>query len=334
MNARTAALSVVGALLAASALPASAQDRNCPSSGHVELEVKGCPAVPDAAVRSVLGIEIGDLLLEPSACDAEEVDRLTIRCAGNFAAVEATGTSGGAPTERILRLDDFPGDAAPRALALLGVELLAARSAAVRERILRRRSGATTPAVATIAPSPSSAELATPAGRQVRIGVAAVGRTFVAQDHPFAFGGRVEASSTAMKFGLVSGDMEFAAARRDVDNVGQTTALLVSSAATFGTFAGGHRWRAAAGLGGRIGLVRESGSSADPARISSSTFVRPWGGPVLSASLSGTLRRVALAISGEAGWSLSSIDEMAAGLTAISVRGLWVAVSIGTDLRR
>ena len=40
-----------------------------PSSGHVELEVKGCPAVPTAAVRRVVGIEIGDLLLETSAGD-------------------------------------------------------------------------------------------------------------------------------------------------------------------------------------------------------------------------------------------------------------------------
>lgn len=334
MNAGRAALPIAWALIAASALPAIAQERASPSSGHVELEVEGCPTVPTAAVRRVLGIEIGDLLLEPSTGDVQDVDRLIIRCAGNFAAVEATGISGGAPTERILRLDDFPGDAAPRALALLGVELLAARSGAVRERILHRRTGAAAPAVETVAPSPPSAALATPAGREVLIGVAAVGRTFVAQDHPFAFGGRVQASSTAMRFGLVSGDVEFVAARKDVDNVGQTTALLISSAATFGPTAGGRRWRAAAGLGGRIGLVRESGSSADPARISSSTFVRPWGGPVLSARLSGTLGRVALAISGEAGWSLSSIDEMAAGVTAISVRGLWVALSIGADLRR
>jgi hypothetical protein len=335
VNARTAALPIAWALIAAGALPAIAQERASPSSGHVELEVKGCPAVPTAAVRRVLGIEIGDLLLEASAGDVQDVDRLIIRCAGNFAAVEATGISGGAPTERILRLDDFPGDAAPRALALLGVELLAARSAAVRERILRRRTGAAAPAVETVAASPPSAALPTLGGREVRIGVAAVARTFLAQAHPVAFGGQLQASATAMRFGLVSGDVEFVAARKDVDNVGETTALLVSGAATFGPFIGGRRWRAAAGLGARGGLVRESGSSADPARISSSAFVRPWGGPVLSATLSGTLgRRVALAINGEAGWSLSSIDEMAAGVTAISVRGLWVALSIGADLRR
>src|ERR1035438_6996654 len=140
VNARRGALPIAWALIAANALPAIAQDRASPSSGHVELEVEGCPTVPTAAVRRVLGIEIGDLLLEPSTGEVQDVDRLIIRCAGNFAAVEATGISGGAATERILRLDDFPGDAAPRALALLGVELLAARSAAVRERILRRRT--------------------------------------------------------------------------------------------------------------------------------------------------------------------------------------------------
>jgi len=191
-------------------------------------------------------------------------------------------------------------------------------------------------AAATVEPiaAPRPSRAPAPGERDARIGVTGVWRTFGARGGASVLGGRIEASSTAMKFGLASGDLEMAAGRKDIDNVGQTTAWLISGGATLGIFAGRRRWRAAAGLGGRIGLVRESGSSADPAHISSSTFVRPWGGPIVNASLSRTLGRAALTIGGEAGWSLSSIDEMAAGVTAIAVRGPWVAVSVGAALRR
>ncbi|MES1205830.1 MAG: hypothetical protein ABUS79_07815 [Pseudomonadota bacterium] len=334
MNVGRAALPVAWLWLAVCAPPAAAQEPASLASGHVELEVQGCPAVPIAAIRRVVGIEIGDLLLAASATgQRRDVDRLTIRCAGNFASVEATGISGGGPTERIVRLDDFPGDAAPRALALLGVELLAARSATVRARILGPHKLEPAPAAETAAPSPASPSRAV-AERQLRIGVDGVWRTFVTQDGHSAFGARVHASRPAMKHALVGGDLEFATTDKAVNDVGQTVDWLVSGAATFDVLAGGRRWRAAVGLGGRIGVVRESARSAAPARITSATFVRPWGGPMINATLSGMLGRVAWTVGAEAGWSLSSIDETAAGVTAIAVRGPWVAVSVGADLRR
>jgi hypothetical protein len=203
-------------------------------------------------------------------------------------------------------LDDFPGDAAPRALALLGVELLAARSATVRARILGSPSVVPVPGVErSVAPSPPVAE------RQLRIGVAGVWRAFVTQDGRSAFGARVEASRPVMKRGLIGGDLEFVTAEKAEPDVGRTTAWLISAAATFDVLAAGRRWRAAVGLGGRIGLVRESATSADPARITVRTFTRPWGGPMMCASLSGMLGRLGLTVGAEAGWSLSSIDEVA-----------------------
>jgi hypothetical protein len=282
-------------------------------------------------VRRAIGIEIGDLLLPSADGAVADADNLIIRCAGNFASVEASGPSGDAPTERILRLDDFPGDAAPRALALVGVELLAARSAAVRVRITRRQTPMAAFVVETVAPAPPPR--ATSTAREARIGVAGVWRTFVAQAGASAFGGRVEASSTVKRAGFVGGDLEVATARQEIDNVGETTAWMVSTGASFGLCADRLPWRGALALGGRIGLVRESGSSADPARISAATFVRPWGGPMASASVSGTTGRFALMVAGEAGWSLFSVDEVAAGGTAIALRGLWVALSVGVDLR-
>ena len=96
MNVRTVALLAAWASIAVRAAPAIAQGPPAPSTGQVELEVKGCPAVPTDSVRRVVSIEIGDLLVDTADADEQEVDRLIIRCAGNFAFVEATGSSGGA----------------------------------------------------------------------------------------------------------------------------------------------------------------------------------------------------------------------------------------------
>lgn len=337
MNARTAAGSVACSFLAVCGPVLAAQAAPPPVGGHVQLEMQGCPAVATADVRRVLWVEIGDLLAgEESSGGAPDDDRLIIRCADNFASVEAAGSSGGAPTERMLRLDDFPGDAAPRALALLGVELLAARSATVRARILHPRAAVTgpaAPAVQTLAASPSSGAGADPVRYQTRLGMAGVWRAFVTPGGRPAFGARLYGSRPAMRRGFASGDLELVEARRTVENVGDTTAASLSVSASLGAFAGGRRWCLAAALGGRLGFIRESGSTADPANVSSETFVRPWGGPMASASLSGMLGRVDLAIGGEAGWSLSSIHEVAAGTTAIAMRGLWLAVSLGVGLR-
>jgi hypothetical protein len=327
---RTAALPLACAWLAAAAPAARAQPAGSATQGRVQLEVAGCPGVPAADVWQVLHVEIGDLLLDPSEREARDADRLLIRCAGNFASVEAIGAAGGPPTERILPLDDFPGDAAPRALALLGAELLAARSAAVRERILRRQAGGPAPAgPAPVAARPGPA----PDQREARLGLSGVWRTFAAQDGASVWGGRLGAGVPASKRGILAGDLELAAGRREVPAVGRVTVWLLSAAATVGLRAGSRRWRASLGLGGRVGLVRESGDSADPARISSATFVRPWGGPMLSAVLSGGGGRLGFTIAGEAGWSLSSVQEVAGGATAQTVRGPWLALSLGADLR-
>jgi hypothetical protein len=329
VNVAAAAHALLCAWFAATAAPQSPPASN----GRVRVQVADCPGVPTEDVRRVLSVEIGDLLVDSSSADARDADALIIRCAGNLAFVEASG-GGVAPIERIFPLDDFPGRAAPRALALLGVELLAARSAAVRERILARQSGHATsvPAVETAAP-PAPAAPPAKHGRDVRIGLAAVDRSFGASNGASALGGRIEATAPVLAFGLASADLELVAQQKDVAGEGRTAAWLMSAGATLGAFVGRGRWRAALGLGARVGLVRESGTAADPTRVTTATFVRPWGGPMLSARLSGTLGRVGLTVGGEAGWSLPSIDELAGGATAIAVAGPWLAFSIGADLR-
>jgi hypothetical protein len=76
-----------------------------------------------------------------------------------------------------------------------------------------------------------------------------------------------------------------------------------------------------------------SGSSMDPIKIADATVWHPWGGPMMDASVSGALGRVALTLGAESGWSLSSAYGLANGVTAISLRGPWVVFSLGGSFR-
>ena len=125
------------------------------ASGGVIVEVEDCPSLDQAALRQLVAIEIGDLLLPPHAkVPLARQDRVTIRCDGvRVHLVVAVAAGGAPPVERTLNAADFPGDAAPRVLALAGVEMLAASSPTVRRRVDARQGIAATPATPAT-PSP------------------------------------------------------------------------------------------------------------------------------------------------------------------------------------
>jgi hypothetical protein len=322
--------------------PAHAEQHRPTGDGRFALEVKACPTVSTESVRRILGIEIGDLLLGQTEGVPAGAARLTIRCAGNLAWIEASGPADNTPFEQILRLDDFPGDAAPRALALAGLELLAARSSTVRARFVgkgnsRPRSRSTpsrcsavpTSKVAAPEPSPRSAA----STRETHIGLAGSWRTFLVEHGPSTWGGQVQASTIVGRMWQLAADAEVTGARNEVGHLGETSALLLSCGATFGVRAGRSRLGAGFGLGGRIGGVRLSGTSADPVRISATTVWRPWGGPMLTASFLGGFERYALTLSVEAGQSLLASEGQADGVTVISIRGPWAAIAVGASIR-
>jgi hypothetical protein len=296
----------------------------------VELDIRACPAVPIESVRRILTIEIGDLLLEDTQPVPAGADRLAIRCADDLAWVEAAGQSGSMPVKRRVRLDGLPGDAAPRALALVGLELLAARSAVVRERILSRQQATLSTVAATAAPAQASPAAAI---REVRIGLAGIWRSFLVPSGLSVWGGRVQANSRMGRVANLAGDAEIAGGRNQIDSMGEATALLISCGSTIGLHGERGSLGASIGVGGRIGVVRLSGSSMDPIKITGATVWHPWGGPMMDASVSGALGRVALTLGAESGWSLSSAYGLANGVTAISLRGPWVVFSIGGSFR-
>lgn len=322
--------------------PTHAEELGSAGDGRFALEVKACPTVSTQSIRLILGIEIGDLLLGETERVPAGADRLTIRCAGNFAWIEAAGPADKAPLEQLLRLDDFPGDAVPRALALAGLELLAARSSIVRERMVGKGNAAPPPrsepsrrsaVPASKVAAPELKSRSAVSKRETRIGLAGSWRLFLVEHGPSAWGGQVQASTTLGRMWQLTVDGEVAGGSNEVRQLGSTSVLLLSCGATFGVRSGGNQLGASLGLGGRVGGVRLSGTSADPAAVSAATVWRPWGGPTLAASLLGGFGRLALTLGAEAGQSLLAPEGQADGMTAISIRGAWAAIFLGASIR-
>ena len=317
---------------AASATSAAGAQASRPGrSGRFVLEIKACPEVAPEAIRRILVIEIGDLLVETGEAVPADSDRLAIRCAGNLAWVEAAADEGAKPVDRTLRLDDFPGDAAPRALALAGIEALAALSPAVRERIQAKQKPAQ-PGRRVADDRAESAESPPAEGRGLRVGAAGVWRTFLRNQGVAAWGGQVNLSRELARRWQLEVDVETAGTSRHVA-LGDTSGLLFSGAAFFGARGGGKSLGVSLCLGGRMGVARLAGSAADAANVSAASVLRAWGGPAAHAGAMVGFGPLALTLSVEAGRSLFTREGAAGGATVLSIGGTWVAISLGGALR-
>jgi hypothetical protein len=320
-----------------------AEENHSAGGGRFALEFEECPKTLAEGVRRCIGIEVGGLLYGVTEGVPAGSDRLTIRCAGNYAWIEAAGATDTTPLEKLLRLDQFPGDAAPRALALASLELMAAQSWTVRERIDGKRDSlppattrpstppppAAAPRTAATEPRPKSAVSA----HETRIGLAGSWRTFLVERGPSLWGGQVQASTRIRRIWQVAADADVVGAQRKVENLGETSALLLSCGATLGVRTGDSDLGTSFGLGGRIGVARLWGSSADPENVSAATVWRPWGGPMAAASFFGGFWRFALTLIAEAGHSLLEPEGQAGGATVISLRSPWAAIYLGAGVR-
>jgi hypothetical protein len=302
------------------------------------LDMRACAAVSAEAVRRILVVEIGDLLVGGDESAPSGSDRLTLRCAGNLVWVEAAGDDGAHSVERPLRLSDFPGDAAPRALALAGLELLAARSPALRARIEARQAPtpapkpalASTPAVVR---APAAAAAGTPAPPRLYFGVGGSWRRFLVDQGVSAWGGQAQVLRRLGRLLDLGADVEASGGTTPV-RLGDANSLLLSAGGTLGVCGGGPAAGVALDLGGRVGLARLAGSAANPTSVTGAAVWHPWGGPLARARGYVGFGPLALTLSIEAGRSLSTVRGLAEGATVLSVSGFWTAISFGGVLRR
>jgi hypothetical protein len=325
---RPARLPAALAMLAAVAAGAPAYA----ARGTVALDTAACPAISEAAIRRIVGIEIGDLLAAPGDATTADANRLAMICEGGAARLEARGAGSDQPVERVLRLADFPGDAAPRALALAGVEMLAALDPAVRERIHIRQSPAAPPAPTPLPPAPPSASAsaahADSSVAPVGIAISAVRRDFLGAGNVGGWGGRVDVDRGLGDLFTLGADVEVAGARTTV-TLGEASALLVSAGAFGGLRATGARVAGSLSLGARFGLASLDGTPAGGSGATGGSALRPWWGPALAAR--GWLRAGAVGFVAmiEGGLAVRGAQGLADGSTILAVDGGWLVAGIG-----
>ncbi len=296
---------------------------------RVVLDASACPDVPAPALRRIMAIEIGDLLVGARENVVDDVDRVELTCLGGEALVHADGPRRPRALARTLPLADFPGDAAPRALALAAIEILAALSPDVRERIeARQRPRAPPPPppppVIERVPEPR------PPHASVVLGAGAY-RTFLPSAGATTWGGRVgfrRALGARLELGA---DADLGRSTTS-DSLGDVTTTLASASAFVGVRAGGPRLDGGVAVGGRVGLARLEGRAADPLGFVGERASHPWGGPLLVARGRGSAGPVGLELSAELGWAFGRAAGTAGDATVVAVGGTWLAVTVGLGL--
>jgi hypothetical protein len=308
----------------------------------VALLVSACPAPFEVSLRQILAIELGNLLDGARPAEAPERESIEIACEAETARVSARSAGGDQVAHNDLRFDAFPGDAAPRAVALAAVEALRAVDPTLTERLEAQRDKERTdaspapaasvteakphtlPAVNAPAPTPA----ATPAFTRVMLG--GVARVFLAEPTTTMFGARLELSR---RFGPpwdTGLELEATFGHRRV-SLGTVEATLASTAAWFGARAGGHAWSATAALGGRIGLASLRGAPGGEAQGHQAT--RAIAGPLLVIRGDGLVGGLALALILESGFAAAGAVGTAGGETAMALDGVWLSASANAGLR-
>jgi hypothetical protein len=334
---RAAALGIALALGPAGARadePSATDAASAPA--RVALEIVDCPEGLAVEVRRIVGIEIGDLLAPPampSASAPARVDRLTVRCHGTLAFIDAAETARDDHVDRSLELADFPADAAPRALALAAIEELAALSPAVRARLSERRLAAPPPVVP--AKPSSDADRAPPriADARWRLEVAALRRQFPQSSGLVAYGAGLHVERRLSRHALGGLDLDLAGGSRTV-SLGDAKALQASAALVAGGRFGGPALSAAVTVGARLGLVRLSGDPSDAATVGAATVTRLWGGPLATVEASSGAGAAIVSLSLEGGFAVAGADGLADASVALAVRGPWIAACFAVGIQR
>ena len=283
----------------------------------VVLTVAGCPTDADSAIRHIVELEIGDLLAK--ADENPESDRLAVVCTDQWARLQASGPDRPLPVDRTLRLGDFPTDAVPRALALAGIEMLAALSPAVRRRV---EAGA----AKEEAPAPQPLPAAT-----WHADASLIWHDFLGDKGLSLWGGRARMGRDLGEHLSLGVDLEAAQGSRTVA-LGQVTGTLGAAGAFFGIHAGARDLFAQIAIGGRMGFAQLSGEPSND-NVMGERVWRAWGGPALALRFWAGMGRVALVFCGESGLALLGAEGLAGETTAVQVRRLWVSLGLGVGVR-
>jgi hypothetical protein len=310
---------------------------------HLEIDTTECPSVSASEIRRIVGIELGEPPFPAAAPGgswaapgaAGTSARMKMTCAADASAIVRVRVAGKPETaERPLPLRDFPGDAAPRALALAGIELLATLDATVREKVEATRivarppAGHAPPATETATAAPSRTPPPSSAPPSMSFSAAAVRREFLGSAGLGGWGGRLDLVGDSGRR-LIVGDLEVIRASHP-SALGDAEALLISGAA----FAGARAVPAAhvvwsIALGARVGLARLWGTAAQDSGAIATSAWRPWWGPAASTRVTVGNARLAGMASLELGFAARRAEALAGTTTVIAIGGPWLTVAAG-----
>jgi hypothetical protein len=311
---------------------------------RVEIDATRCPSVSAAEIRRIVDIELGQPpppaaeLARPSAATSAAGDTalLSVICADAGTVVRVRAAGKAETAERPLPLQAFPGDAAPRALALAGIELLATMDATVRDRIEAARTTARPPPGLATPTTPTSRNVVsrTPVSSSppsISFGAAIVRREFLRTAGLGGWGGRFDLVRDAGQRLRLLGDLEVVRASHPSD-LGDAQAFLISA----GVFAAARAvpathvlWSIA--LGARAGLARLSGAPAQDSGAVASSVWRPWWGPAVSARVTLGDARLAGMASLEIGLTARSAEALAGTTTVLVLGGPWLSAAAGVQ---
>jgi hypothetical protein len=330
-------------------LPRSARAGGAQTSTSVALVVRDCPELFEQEMRDILGIELGELLLESSEAPRAEINLLEVDCEPTRARVRAMAPSADRVVARALPLDAFPGDAAPRAVALAGVEALSAVNPTLSERLRARQKAEpaesqpaesqpaeSQPAESAAPPAPAppardgSPSLASQPSvrskRHLSLSLGALHRRFLVARGAAAWGGRAELSWHAQGLWRTGFDADLAVAERSV-TAGRLRAVMVSSGAWLGVGTEASGWSVGVAAGARAGLAQLRGEPT-AADVRGHEVLRPWAGPVVLARASASLGRFEVAACSEGGMALLGAEGLAQDVSTLRIARAWLALSL------
>ena len=319
-----------------------APGRAAPDPGHegkVSLAVEACPETFESSMRAILRIELGELLDENGSPSASNQESIGVTCEPEVARISARSADGLQEVHNDLRFDAFPGDAAPRAVALAALEALRAVDPTLATRIEDQRKKAALSEAPRPEPSarppppPAAPERAAPVAsrRYTRLALGGVVRLFPADPRTTAAGARVELGFRFAAPWDLAFDIEGALARQSASS-GAVEARLLSTGAWFGARAGSSEWSFTGGLGGRFGLAGLRGTP-DEATTRGHDVTRPWAGPMLVLRGDGSADLFAFALMLEGGFAVMGAEGLADGAPALGIDGGWVAASASAGIR-
>ncbi len=332
---------LAGALLVTltlAALPAAAADANTrsarPPALSVTLSVTNCAPAFEQALRHIMTIELGSLLVTDPEAALSAHDQLAIACEVENARVTAVAARGGEVVRSSLRFDAFPEDAAPRAVALSALEALGAVNPALSERLSEQRRAQAQAVAHRAGPEPrvTTFETRAPRDRRSHLTLGLALRDFLAPHGVVATGGRLEWGTRAWAGWGIGVDVESASGQRSV-SLGELRARFLSSGAWFDLRAQGSALSASLGLGARVGMVLLDGTPSGDAAVRGHEVLRWWSGPLAQARLATGLGPFSASGVAEAGVAIGGSEGLANGAAALAARGGWLCFSLNAGIR-